>query len=109
MYSALILLSAVVFASCVEADCTLEIKYDVQPQPVNLIPGQTATPQVKVSTCSGRKEVRVTDWRWESLEPSVATVDSILGRITGVSAGQTTVMARSRLEGHSIGLIVIVR
>ena len=96
-------------ASCVEADCTLELGIAVQPQPVNLVVGQSATPDIRVTTCSGRKEVHVTDWRWESSDTAVARVDSISGRITGVAVGQTTVVSRSRLQGLLAGVVVIVR
>jgi hypothetical protein len=105
----LILFSVFLFTGCAEPDCTLELRTELEPQPLNLVPGESSNVRIKVSTCSGRNTLNVTDWRWQSSNALIAAVDSISGRITGVSAGQTSVQATSRLHGLSNIVIVIVR
>ena len=96
-------------AACTGDDCTLEIAYDVSPQPADVRIGESVTPQIRMTTCQGKNQVTISDWRWESQNPSIAVVDSVSGIITGVAIGQRTVTATSRSQGFTTGLVVIVR
>ena len=102
-----ILMSALATSSCTDDGCTLEISTEVTPQPFHLTPGESGGAEIRVTTC--RSVISVPDWRWESSNPSIAVVDSVSGRITGVAPGQTTVVARSQARGLLAGLVVIVR
>ena len=90
-------------------DCSAEVKFDVSPTIVVVAPAQSATPTIRATSCGGREELAVPDWRFTSSDSMIATVDSISGRITGRRLGQTYVTARSRERGFTALVNVTVQ
>jgi hypothetical protein len=87
--------------------CTAELRVEITPGAQTLAVGESFTPTVKLTGCGGRLTLSDTV-RWSAADSSVARVDAVSARTTGVRAGQTTVYARWDRYGLVAGVPVTV-
>lgn len=78
----------------VEGDCPADIGWEVRPSERTLRVGESFTAEAFVVTCGGRDRKRAAVV-WRSSAASVAQVDSLSGRVTGVAPGSV------RVEAHA--------
>jgi hypothetical protein len=88
--------------------CTLELIVVFTPAPFTLGVGESGHASLKLITCGGQIE-HSGPWIWSSQHPAIAAVDSLTGRVTGLSVGQTSLTARDAAGRGQSGLGVTVR
>jgi hypothetical protein len=88
--TALFLLSSV---ACADFNtCSNQINQKFLPTDTAIAVGEQFTAQVLVTTCDGRQILSSLP-TWHSQDPSVASVDSSTGRVTGNTLGETLISA----------------
>ena len=80
--------------------CTLELRQEFSPSVVVLTVGETARPpQASIFGCGlPRQPVVFETGTYSSEEPTIASVDSETGMITGVAPGETVILIRGKVE-----------
>jgi hypothetical protein len=72
--------------------CSKELTYDPLPSSVSVKVGQSVTQTITGTSC-GDGEREVVPAKWSVADTSLATVDSMSGRIVGLRPGTTTLRA----------------
>lgn len=79
--------------------CPDTIKVVFRSPSLSLKIGDTVTPSIRVYECAGAREVTVAT-RWRALDTTIVRVDSLSGKVTGLLAGETYVIAKSAAYGY---------
>ena len=74
--------------------CTLELGWSLTPRQQTIHVGESFTPAVTFTTCGGQLHP-VDTVRWSASDTTIVQVDSMTGRTTGRSPGQTVVRFRA--------------
>ena len=86
--------------------CTLELGWSITPTQQTLHVGDSFTPSVTFTTCGG--QLHPTDTlRWSAADTAIVQVDSITGRTTGRTPGQTVVQFRAS-HFHVTGDVTVI-
>lgn len=86
--------------------CTLETRFDIEPDNIVLAVGESVTPTITVTSCGGRV-VEAEKFTWTSYDPQIATVNKTTGEIVGVHAGVTEVEAEG--PSNTVNLKVTIK
>lgn len=70
--------------------CTLELGMQLTPSAATIAVGESITPKLELTSCSGRKRWTPTVV-WRTTDTAVVTVDSISGRTIGRASGMAQV------------------
>ena len=87
--------------------CPRDLLVDAIPADTTITVGASFTASVVLSSCRGRQLLSDT-FVWHARDSAVVSVDSVTGRITGRSAGETWVDATGQKYGTVGGPRVVV-
>lgn len=90
--------------------CTLELHVELLPSVIVLAVGETApSPRASIYGCGlPRQPVVFETGTYRSEDPTIASVDSETGVITGVALGETVILARGVVEQEQFSDIFII-
>lgn len=78
---------------------------DVDPQTPSMIVHDTLTLQAKFNACANLSRAGV--WRWRTTNSAIVSVDTVKGRMTGVSPGDVTVFVTDSADRSQTGFVYV--